>query len=137
MKKIITTIKQNYKLFAGALITGIFLGWLIFHSSEKVSLVNQETESHEGHNHESEVPTIWTCSMHPQIKLNKPGKCPICAMDLIPLTSMSAGGDDVDPSEIVMTESAAKLAAIQTMVVSRSILDLELPHALLQHVFAH
>ncbi len=25
----------------------------------------------------------WTCSMHPQIKLPKPGKCPICAMDLI------------------------------------------------------
>ena len=121
MKKIITTIKQNYKLFAGVLITGIFFGWLIFHSSEKVSPVNQETESHEGHNHESEVPTIWTCSMHPQIKLDKPGKCPICAMDLIPLTSMSAGGDDVDANEIVMTESAAKLAAIQTIVVSKGI----------------
>jgi len=65
MKKIISIIKQNYKLFAGALITGIFLGWLFFHSSDKVSLVNQETESHEGHSHESEIPTIWTCSMHP------------------------------------------------------------------------
>lgn len=31
--------------------------------------------------------TLWTCSMHPQIKKNKPGKCPICAMDLIPLES--------------------------------------------------
>ena len=30
---------------------------------------------------------LWTCSMHPQIKLPKPGKCPICAMDLIPVTS--------------------------------------------------
>jgi len=26
---------------------------------------------------------IWTCSMHPQIRLPKPGKCPLCGMDLI------------------------------------------------------
>ena len=121
MKKIILTITQNYKLLGGALITGIFLGWLFFHSSDKVSLVNQETESHEGHSYESEVPTIWTCSMHPQIKQDKPGKCPICAMDLVPLTLISTGGDDVDPNEIVMTESAIKLADIQTAIVKRGV----------------
>ncbi len=27
----------------------------------------------------------WTCSMHPHIHLPKPGKCPICGMDLIPV----------------------------------------------------
>ena len=27
---------------------------------------------------------IWTCSMHPQVRLPKPGKCPICSMPLIP-----------------------------------------------------
>jgi Cu(I)/Ag(I) efflux system membrane fusion protein len=26
---------------------------------------------------------IWTCSMHPQIRLPQPGKCPLCGMDLI------------------------------------------------------
>ena len=121
MKKIILKIKQNYNLFTGTLITGIFLGWLFFHSSDKVSLVNQETESHEGHSYESEFPTIWTCSMHPQIKQNKPGKCPICAMDLVPLTLISTGGNDVDPNEIVMTESAIKLADIQTAIVKRGV----------------
>ncbi len=29
--------------------------------------------------------TIWTCSMHPQIKMNEPGQCPICGMDLVPM----------------------------------------------------
>ncbi|MGD8627844.1 MAG: heavy metal-binding domain-containing protein, partial [bacterium] len=29
---------------------------------------------------------IWTCSMHPQIRQPKPGRCPICGMDLIPVT---------------------------------------------------
>ena len=52
--------------------------------------------------------------MHPQIKQDKPGQCPICAMDLIPLTTAQSSGENVDPNEIVMSESAAKLADIQT-----------------------
>jgi len=34
---------------------------------------------------------------------------------------MDSGGDDVDPNEIMMSESAAKLADIQTMIVSSGI----------------
>ncbi len=30
---------------------------------------------------------VWTCSMHPQIKLPKPGLCPICNMNLIPVST--------------------------------------------------
>ena len=26
---------------------------------------------------------VYTCSMHPQIIRDKPGKCPICGMDLV------------------------------------------------------
>ncbi len=29
------------------------------------------------------VEQIWTCSMHPKIRLPEPGKCPICGMDLV------------------------------------------------------
>jgi Cu+-exporting ATPase len=32
-----------------------------------------------------EVGTIWTCPMHPQIRRNAPGQCPICGMALEPL----------------------------------------------------
>ncbi|NQU85490.1 MAG: efflux RND transporter periplasmic adaptor subunit [Mariniphaga sp.] len=117
MKNIIQNIKENFKLIIGVLIVGIFLGWIFFHSGGETTHETQEMEGHEGHNHESEDPTTWTCSMHPQIKQDEPGQCPICAMDLIPLTSMLSTGDDVDPNEITMTESAAKLASIQTMIV--------------------
>jgi membrane fusion protein, copper/silver efflux system len=33
---------------------------------------------------------IWTCSMHPQIREPKPGQCPICGMNLIPLAKTDA-----------------------------------------------
>ncbi len=38
------------------------------------------TAGHEGHNAADEV---YTCSMHPQIRSNKPGNCPICGMKLV------------------------------------------------------
>lgn len=34
--------------------------------------------------HEEQAATVYTCSMHPQIRQPKPGKCPICGMNLIP-----------------------------------------------------
>lgn len=116
MKEIIEVIKQNVKLIAIVLVIGSVVGFIIGKST------NQQISTsidHEDHNHESVAPQIWTCSMHPQIKQNKPGSCPICAMDLIPLKSMQSGGDDVDPNEIVMSESAIKLASIQTLIVEK------------------
>ncbi|BAX82420.1 efflux RND transporter periplasmic adaptor subunit [Labilibaculum antarcticum] len=114
MKKIINNIKGNYKLVIAVLVIGVLLGLVFSGSSDKTMTPSNGIE---GHNHESEDPTTWTCSMHPQIKQDKPGKCPICAMELIPLTTMQSSGDDVDPNELVMSESAAKLADIQTMKV--------------------
>jgi len=34
------------------------------------------------HNKASKIESYYTCSMHPQIKESKPGKCPICHMNL-------------------------------------------------------
>ncbi len=111
MKTIFQNIKTNYKLVLGVLIVGLVIGWMISPSGS----TNGSEDEHAGHNHEEDA-TIWTCSMHPQIKQDKPGLCPICAMDLIPLSSMG-GGEHTDPNEIVMSESAAKLAEIQTSKV--------------------
>ena len=59
---------------------------------------------------------LWTCAMHPQIKLPKPGKCPICSMDLIPLDT---GGGDESPRTLSIGKNAAKLMEIETVPVER------------------
>lgn len=60
---------------------------------------------------------VWTCSMHPQIKLPKPGKCPICAMDLIPVDT--GDNDEGGLRELSVSENSAKLMAIETTPVER------------------
>ncbi len=54
--------------------------------------------------------------MHPQIRMNKPGKCPICGMDLIPLEQASVV---VDSNSIHLSKDALELANVLTSVVSR------------------
>ena len=66
---------------------------------------------------------IWTCSMHPQIKLPKAGKCPICGMDLIPL---DMGKDDEGGlRELSVSASAARLMEIETVPVERRFVSAE------------
>ncbi|OYX15305.1 MAG: efflux transporter periplasmic adaptor subunit [Algoriphagus sp. 32-45-6] len=93
------------------LVVGGLIGWMLKPSS---------SESHEGHAHENEsgVPTLWTCSMHPQIKLGEPGDCPICGMDLIPASQASSGSDN--PMVFEMTPEAVALAQIHTTKIGGS-----------------
>jgi len=65
---------------------------------------------------------IWTCSMHPQIRQPKPGKCPICFMDLVPVDS----GGDVGAREITFSQDALKLMEIQTTPVERKFVEAQI-----------
>jgi len=113
---IFKTLKKREAIITGiTLVTGLFFGAVFFGASE---------ENHNGHNHEETAnvkETFYTCSMHPQIKQNEPGLCPICGMDLVPVTSIEAEGENIDPNEIRMTESAMKLADVQTAIVKRGV----------------
>jgi len=86
------------------------LGWLIFGGTG-----DKAKDEHQVENQEVGKETIWTCSMHPQIRQNEPGQCPICGMDLIPLEDDH--NDDIDPMAISMSATAVQLANIQTAVV--------------------
>ncbi len=106
-------INNNYIKYGLILIAGLFIGWLIFGGSSNNH--NEVTE----HVHEEGTEQIWTCAMHPQIRQNKPGKCPICGMDLIPLKTSDSADEAIDPKAIQLSKEAAALANIQTTVISR------------------
>jgi Cu(I)/Ag(I) efflux system membrane fusion protein len=59
---------------------------------------------------------VWTCSMHPQIRLPKPGQCPICLMDLILLEGAES---ETAGAVISFSPSAVHLMEIETAVVER------------------
>ena len=102
-----TLNKSTIIIAVSTLIVGVILGWLFFGGNP-----SQE------HNHELvqvSKSQIWTCSMHPSVRQNEPGKCPICAMDLIPL-DVNQGAEN--SMEIKMSAAAITMANIQTSKVS-------------------
>ncbi|MBI9110656.1 efflux RND transporter periplasmic adaptor subunit [Maridesulfovibrio ferrireducens] len=69
---------------------------------------------------------VWTCSMHPQIQLPKPGKCPLCFMDLIPLEKGGKSGDEaISLRQISLTSQSRKLAGIATSIVEKRNVSVE------------
>lgn len=116
MKKI-TINKREITILSLTLITGIVLGWLFFGHSHS----DAHTEKSEAHQHEAADETTWTCSMHPQIKQEEPGQCPICAMNLVPQSSLRSDDETVSPDAIQMSASDIQLASIQTTIVSKGI----------------
>jgi Cu(I)/Ag(I) efflux system membrane fusion protein len=68
---------------------------------------------------------IWTCSMHPQIRQPKPGKCPICGMDLIPVAKDSAAGAD-QPRQVTLSPAARRLAEVAVAPVERRNVAIEI-----------
>ena len=93
------------------LAIGLLLGWLLFGRTAKTDTIEHDQVSMEA------TETIWTCSMHPQIRKKEPGKCPICGMDLIPLESSEGS---LDPMAVTMSPTAMQLAQVQTLVVGTS-----------------
>jgi len=107
MKKIFS---NKYVRNGLLVVAGLFLGWLFFHSSRGTKGDHQQTTK-------VAKKEIWTCAMHPQIRLDHPGKCPICAMELILLNQN--GGVKIDSNAVYFSKEAMELANVTTSVVSR------------------
>jgi Cu(I)/Ag(I) efflux system membrane fusion protein len=102
-----------------ALVIGIGVGRFTKSSPENLNN-NAEGEIMVG----ASVPSIWTCSMHPQIQQPESGDCPICGMDLIPLIDDSSA--DAGPRTLSMSESSRALAKIQTSSVQQEYPEAEI-----------
>ena len=101
--------KNTVYIALGTLVIGLLLGWAMFGGA------SQKEANEEKHEHSKN--TIWTCSMHPQIRQNEPGQCPLCGMDLIPLSD--EGNSEDNPMEIKMSPTAMQLANVQTSIITK------------------
>jgi len=78
---------------------------------------DRPAEVDSGAHAEASAPQLYTCSMHPAVRLPDPkAKCPICFMDLIPV-----GADEGEGSErrVSMSAEAAALSRIETARAAR------------------
>ena len=98
------------------LLCGTLIGFTLNSSNEETAMDQTDLADHE------HTEQVYTCSMHPQIRQNEPGKCPLCSMALIPLV------DDINMNSkgIRMSSAAVQLASIQTSVVGTGITNKEI-----------
>jgi len=108
-------LTKKIKLAIISLLIGLCLGWFLFHNN------TVEIETNKTENLAITNEAVWTCAMHPQIRQNEPGDCPICGMELITVKEVSSGANIVE-----MSEDAIKLANIQTAVVSFTLPEKEI-----------
>ena len=97
------------------IITALVVGYRM--GSPDAEPAPEEAEAEHDHADEAGEPQMYTCSMHPSVRLPDPdAKCPICFMDLIPVTEDSGEGSEL---RVTMSESAAALSQIETAPVGR------------------
>lgn len=99
---------KKYIVYTGILAAGLLIGYFLFNDGETPSKEVSQTETN------ADAVQMWTCSMHPQIMRPEPGDCPICGMELIPAES---GSEGLSAGEFKMTETAMRLAGVQTSIV--------------------
>jgi len=103
---------------------GFFFHWLLSPAPNHKP-ITEKTESATPQESEKQ-PELWTCSMHPNIKMSKPGKCPICGMDLIPLTKVTEDKAEKSIRQISISKAARELMKIQTTPVERRYVTAEI-----------
>ena len=67
----------------------------------------------------------YTCPMHPSVRSDKPGVCPICHMTLVKVSQMQKGAEPIDKiSSVALSPSKQVLANISTVrAESRSLVQ--------------
>lgn len=113
-----SSIKGKLKIFFIALVAfalGMIIQFTFF------SLPSEQEHAMQSTMEKETETTLWTCSMHPQIKLPKPGKCPICFMDLIPLEDTTNDGSQ--SAQISISEYSKKLIELETTEVVKRFID--------------
>ena len=84
------------------LITAIFVSVFLLACGDKQETPDVTTEAHKEtavEHAQKHLDPKYVCPMHPQIVRDKPGSCPICGMDLVPMEAdqtSSGGGENIE-----------------------------------------
>lgn len=106
---------KKWGIYIGLVFSGILLGYLFFgtiKSSENegnTSSVNEDSLVAQ-----SKSFGRWTCSMHPHVKGEENGTCPLCAMDLV---FMEESAEEPSDFQFEMNPDALALANIETTTI--------------------
>jgi Cu(I)/Ag(I) efflux system membrane fusion protein len=100
--------KNIILIIVACLFFGGLLGWMIRGDGGQTKNIEDNLVDEE---------TIWVSPMHPHIRQNEPGNCPICGMELVPLSQFQASGG-TDPFVMEMTAEAVALSNIMTTKVT-------------------
>lgn len=84
------------------------------------TVTEQRTHAHGGPHDPDEI-AYWSCSMHPSVRSSTPGKCPICSMDLTPVTRK-----EIETGVIVVDAQRRQLIGVTTGAVGLHELDAEI-----------
>ena len=94
-----------------AAIAGTGAWWMISHRAPSAPIVTAPA---------GRKILYYQSAMHPWIKSDKPGKCPICGMDLVPIYADEAGTNAA--GAITLNAVSASTIHVQTDVVERRML---------------
>jgi Cu(I)/Ag(I) efflux system membrane fusion protein len=61
---------------------------------------------------------FWTCPMHPSVKASEPGRCPICSMDLVPVSQ-----GEVSSGVVIVDAARRQAIGVRTTTVVRQALS--------------
>ena len=64
--------------------------------------------------------TVFTCPMHPEIKRDKPGSCPICGMDLVPEMPQDSSEEETAYRKMAKKFWIAVVLAIPIFIIAMS-----------------
>ena len=75
-----------------AVLAAFGAGWWAREQQHPADAPLHEHELEPVKDEEGEI-LYWTCTMHPSVRMAGPGKCPICAMDLVPVRAQAEPSD--------------------------------------------